>query len=934
MEPLSPHPTTHPDLLEIPVEDGKAGDIPRTLPGERRRSMRQRRNSRFSCFLLVVALTGTLFLAGWGLSGLLPVALARQNAAVAPFLYPPFYGYAAEESIFDHSSPNYSTSDNKIVTYLGETLNKNCPSPRPAGTPPPNNLCDAGYGAYWSYQLGTYIYYNGHDGIDYGISYRPVLAAADADQVVYAGWYDPQDHSSNLGIYVRLHHPNGYNTWYGHLSALAVQSCATLGCANIQRGDVLGTSGTTGNSTGPHLHFMLTNSQGQRVDPYGWAGKAGLDPWPYDQAQSLWVQYPDLAGSSPNVYPSGPALSAPPAPPTGYVVDDTDNRFDQIPAGCWTRYSTSASQSQGGEMLAVQPVTSGGDTCRARWKPPLGYPPGDYAIYIHIPTVHATSQGALYHIVHNGVDSQAVVNQAVYPNASVTDGWVYLGTYYFSAGSVESVQLGNQTQDEPGGLSGLELGADAVRFVPLVVGTLTPTRTPTLTLTPTPTQTATITLTPTVTLTPTISRTPTITQTPTITRSPTVTLTSTASRTPSPTPSVHPSDTRQPTATPLYYLFNIYFANSRRLAVNSPPYEATGKRYLRSNTNLYAGVLDQYFQGPGAVERYYYGYISLYDGFNGYTELDVSDGVARVYLSGSCERGRPDFTIANLITDNLKQFPEVQFVKVYDQDGQTEHPDGQSNSLPLCLDPQYIPTATPTPTRTVTPTVTPSRTPTPTQTRQPTPTPLYYLFKLYFASSYRLAVNFPPYEVNGVRYLRSSHDLYTDLLDQYFQGPGWTEKYIYGYTALYDGFNGYSQVQVQDGVARVYLSGSCSRQRDDFTIANLLTDNLKQFPEVQFVKIYDQDGQTEHPDGQSDSIPACLDSQASPTPTPKNTVGPPTSIPSITATLPPPTSGTPPTLTSTITPSVTPGPHPTDTRWPTFTPRPTDTRWPTLTPRR
>ena len=202
------------------------------------------------------------------------------SAAAAPFLYPPFYGRASEESIFDHSSPTYDTSDNKIVTYQGETLTKSCPKPAPTGFQPPNGLCDYGYGAFWSYRLGNYIFYNGHDGIDYGISYRPVLAAADASQVIYAGWYNPQDHRSNLGIFVRLHHANGLDTWYGHLSALAVQSCsgaspAGQGCASIQHGDVIATSGTTGNSSGPHLHFRLTDALGRVLDPYGWAGAAG-----------------------------------------------------------------------------------------------------------------------------------------------------------------------------------------------------------------------------------------------------------------------------------------------------------------------------------------------------------------------------------------------------------------------------------------------------------------------------------------------------------------------------------------------------------------------------------------------------------------------------------------------------------------------------------
>ncbi|MGE5252127.1 MAG: hypothetical protein ACM3QS_18145, partial [Bacteroidota bacterium] len=128
---------------------------------------------------------------------------------VSPFLYPPYPGSALQSSIFDHTSPYYTDTDKRIVAFTGDEARKNCPSPRPPGTPPPGGVCDSGYGTYWSYSLGDWIPYNGHDGIDYSLSYRPVYAAADADQVVYAGWWDPQNHRTNVGIYVRLHHSNG-----------------------------------------------------------------------------------------------------------------------------------------------------------------------------------------------------------------------------------------------------------------------------------------------------------------------------------------------------------------------------------------------------------------------------------------------------------------------------------------------------------------------------------------------------------------------------------------------------------------------------------------------------------------------------------------------------------------------------------------------------
>src|SRR5512141_1225373 len=76
--------------------------------------------------LLMIALAGATLLAG---AHLTRSVFARPAELIVAFLYPPFYGRSTEESIFDHSSPTYALTDNKIVTYQGETLNKVCPNP-------------------------------------------------------------------------------------------------------------------------------------------------------------------------------------------------------------------------------------------------------------------------------------------------------------------------------------------------------------------------------------------------------------------------------------------------------------------------------------------------------------------------------------------------------------------------------------------------------------------------------------------------------------------------------------------------------------------------------------------------------------------------------------------------------------------------------------
>lgn len=116
----------------------------------------------------------------------------------------------------------------------------------------------------WPMPGYTYItcYYGdgGHRGIDIagGDIYGKAIIAADSGFVEYAGWND------SYGYCVFINHGNGYETRYAHMSALGTSTGAY-----VSSGDTIGFVGSTGNSTGPHLHFEVING-GSTTNPFGY----------------------------------------------------------------------------------------------------------------------------------------------------------------------------------------------------------------------------------------------------------------------------------------------------------------------------------------------------------------------------------------------------------------------------------------------------------------------------------------------------------------------------------------------------------------------------------------------------------------------------------------------------------------------------------------
>jgi len=64
------------------------------------------------------------------------------------------------------------------------------------------------------------------------------------------------------GLSLIVQHPNGYRTGYAHLNRILVRTGE-----EVMQGEVIAEVGNTGASTGPHLHFTITNAAGNKVDP-------------------------------------------------------------------------------------------------------------------------------------------------------------------------------------------------------------------------------------------------------------------------------------------------------------------------------------------------------------------------------------------------------------------------------------------------------------------------------------------------------------------------------------------------------------------------------------------------------------------------------------------------------------------------------------------
>ncbi len=329
-------------------------------------------------------------------------------AAGSISLRPPFAGTYRLTSFFDHYYPNYTADpDGRITIYTGENV-ANC-SPH----------CYRGHNGYdWSMVTGT-----------------QVLAAAD-------GTVESRVQSdSGYGNRVVIRHDNGYRTLYAHFREHRPdQGSPAFNVVEGQRvraGDVIGWSGNTGDSTGPHLHFGVyrgTFHSNNVTDPFGWRGTQ-----------------PDPLRNFPNVG-------------QGHTASCLWRSRDEDPISCADTIVEDAGQ---GSTISgawnVSPMGNGyhmyyrytttDNNIYATWTSTstIG---GPHQVYAYIPSQNATTRNATYWIWTVDGWRDFRIDQLVY-----SDEWVLMGTYTLPA-NYAYVWMYANTGESPARW----IAADAIKF--------------------------------------------------------------------------------------------------------------------------------------------------------------------------------------------------------------------------------------------------------------------------------------------------------------------------------------------------------------------------------------------------------------------------------------------------------------------------------------
>lgn len=185
--------------------------------------------------------------------------LALLRASYEPRARMLFIGVGPADSTQVAASVTVSRASDLVGTPLrtasrlrGNALVSTGPASLPKGMPLASARMTSSFGARVHPVLGNF---RQHRGIDFAAQTgSPVMATAD-------GIVGVADWNGGYGLFVALDHGNRVQTRYGHLSRLNV----TAG-QKVRKGDVIAYVGSTGRSTGPHLHYEV-RVNGQAINP-------------------------------------------------------------------------------------------------------------------------------------------------------------------------------------------------------------------------------------------------------------------------------------------------------------------------------------------------------------------------------------------------------------------------------------------------------------------------------------------------------------------------------------------------------------------------------------------------------------------------------------------------------------------------------------------
>lgn len=140
------------------------------------------------------------------------------------------------------------------VDYFSESVGRSPPEPTE-----PSDASPSGTGEFEWPTTGviTQYFHSAHNGWDIANLPGTEIRAADNGRVIVSGW-----NNYGLGYTVSIDHGNGYQTWYGHMEE---HPPVEVGQA-VEKGEYIGPMGSTGVSTGPHVHFVIAYN-GSYQDP-------------------------------------------------------------------------------------------------------------------------------------------------------------------------------------------------------------------------------------------------------------------------------------------------------------------------------------------------------------------------------------------------------------------------------------------------------------------------------------------------------------------------------------------------------------------------------------------------------------------------------------------------------------------------------------------